>query len=130
MNDVKYLNVDLEIDSAADLTPIVEAFGADVDVMFNGDWGRHHRAAFEIGGSHASANEDIEFFCTLIEALSDGARALWNGSFSRTFDLGFESGDTSPSYRLVLAAETIERVSKIGGSLAVTIYPSGSRRRS
>lgn len=74
MNDVKYLNVDLEIDSAADLTPIVEEFGEDVSVMYNGDWGLHKRAAFEIDGSHASANEHMEYFCTLIDSLSEEPR--------------------------------------------------------
>ena len=122
MGDVHYLNVDLEIDSRVDLTPIVEAFGDDAFVMYNGEWGKFFRASFEVVNG-AGANEDIGYFCTLIEALDGEAKELWDNSFSKVFDLGFESGDTTQNCRTVLDPSVVARLGAIGATLAVTIYP-------
>ena len=91
MNEPRYLNVDLVVGSNEDLTPIAEGFGQDVMVLFNGKWGEHYRAVFEIAPSHAAANEDIACFCSLIEGLEGRAAELWQRAFSREFDIGFES---------------------------------------
>lgn len=123
MTDVSYITVDLEIDSRSDLTSIVEQFGEDAMPLYNGEWGEYFRATFEIPGSHAGANEDIEYFCCLIECLRGEAKKLWDESFSKVFDLGFESGDTFANYHLQLRPDAVKRLGACGATLAVTIYP-------
>ena len=123
MTDPRYLNVDLEIDSPEDLTLITEELGEEVVVMFNGEWATHRRATFEIGGSLASANECIGLFCMLVETLSDEAKGLWDRSYSRTFDIGFNSGNSHADARLTIEPRILERVANIGATIAITVYP-------
>jgi hypothetical protein len=89
MEDTRYLNVDLLIKSREDLTPIVTDFGEDVIVLTNDKVGDFYFAYFEIAGSHAGPNEDIDYFCTLIEGLSEENRKIWDNSFYRIFDMGY-----------------------------------------
>lgn len=124
MSEPRYLNVDLVIGSQVDLTPIAESFGNDVAVLFNGRWGEHYRAVFEIAGSHAAANEDISYFCSLIEGLEDQARELWLGAFSREFDVGFESGQQGECAYATLQSSVIQRLAEAGASVSVTVYPA------
>jgi hypothetical protein len=121
--NVQYLNTDLELESASDLAPIVEAFGEDVVVLRHGIVRGNHRASFEIAGSHAGPNEDIKYFVALVEALPPSARALWNGCYSRVFDIGYRSGSGTPSYRSELRSNTIQALADLNATIVVTVYP-------
>ncbi len=126
MDDVHYINVDLEIKSRTDLSPIVDSFSNDVIVMYNGEWGKFFLAAFE-GKNSAGVNEDIKFFCRLVECLNEKERKIWDESFSRIFDIGFQSGITPPSYGMSLESSVLNAVVNIGASIAITIYPMENR---
>ncbi len=118
-----YLNTDLLLESPSDLTPIAKAFGDDVVVLHNGMAKGIHLATFEIAGSHAGADENIKYFVALVEALPPEVRALWNGCYSRVFDIGYRSGDDTPSYSTELRANTIRAVAALNASVVITIYP-------
>ena len=123
MEDIRYLNVDLLIKSRDDLSPIVKAFGEDVIVLSNNKVGEFHYAYFEIAGSHAGPNEDIEYFCSLIEGLEDENKKIWDNSFYRIFDIGYESGTSNNSYSSDLKESVIKNMAKFNASIRVTIYP-------
>jgi len=131
MQEVRYLNVDLLVKSRIDLTPIVNEFGEDVLVLTNGKAGDFYHAYFEIAGSHAGPNEDIGYFCSLIESLDQNERELWDNSISKIFDVGFESGEAPQSYSADIRPETIKRMSQCGASIRITVYPSdqGNKER-
>lgn len=124
MSEPHYLNIDLVISAREDLTPIVESFGQDVIVLFNGEWGEHYRAAFEIAGSHAAASEDIGYFCSLIEGLEDNAKDIWRRAFAREFDIGFESGTNGECTYTTLQASLLTRVAEARVSVTITLYPA------
>jgi len=121
--NVQYLNTDLELESATDLKPIVEAFGEDVAVLHHGIIRGNYRASFEIAGSHAGPNGDIKYFVALVDALSPEARALWNACYSRVFDIGYRSGSGTSSYRSELRSNTIQALANLNAVIVVTIYP-------
>ena len=123
MSNTPYLNVDLLINSKEDLTPIVDSFGEDVLNLSNGEWGAHYRANFEIAGSHAASNEDISYFCLLVEGLEGKAKHLWDNALSKEFDIGFEPGTGTESYNTEIKPSIIKRVADIGASISITIYP-------
>jgi hypothetical protein len=123
MEDIRYLNVDLLIKSREDLTPIVKEFGDDVLVLSNEKVGEFHYAYFEISGSHAGPNEDIEYFCSLIEGLEEENRKLWENSFYRIFDVGYESGTSKNSFSSDLREPVLKRLAEANASIRVTIYP-------
>ena len=123
MEDARYLNVDLLIKSREDLTPIVSEFGDDVLVLTNDKTGEFYFAYFEIAGSHAGPNEDIEYFCSLIEGLSEKSRNLWESTFYRIFDMGYEAGTSNNSYSSDLRESVLKRIASVNASVRITIYP-------
>ncbi len=123
MSNIRYLNVDLLINSKEDLTPIVDSFGEDVIALYNGEWGAHYRANFEIAGSHAASNEDISYFCSLVDGLEGEAKKLWDNALSKEFDIGFEPGSGPESYNTEIKPSIVKRVADIGASISLTIYP-------
>jgi len=129
MQEIRYLNVDLLIKSRTDLTPIVNGFGEDVFVLYNGKVGEYFHSYFEIEGSHAGPNEDIAYFCSLIESLEMKERELWDNSFSKIFDIGFESGEVPQSFSADIRPEIIKRMAQCGTSVRITVYPSNQENK-
>ena len=122
----RYINTDLEIESKEDLTPIVDGLGDDVVVLHHGEVNGLNRAGFEIAGGFAGADETVDYLCMLVEALSEPAAGIWKRSVSRVLNLGYESGDEGSSFRSELRADTLKRLSELGASVVVTIYPVGT----
>ena len=122
--DICYLNTDLEIDSKKDISRIVEELGDDVIVLYHGEMRGHQHASLEIvGGMSAGADETINQFCVLVENLPKEVREIWEGCFSRVFDVGYDSGSSPRNFRSEIRATTIQRVAAIGASIVITIYP-------
>lgn len=65
MQHVRYLNVDLVIESKSDLAKIVEEFGEDVSVLYCGEMRGYQHASFEIPANPAGADETIMTFVCL-----------------------------------------------------------------
>ena len=123
MEDIRYLTVDLVVKSREDLTPIVNDFGEEVFVLHNGKTGDFYHAYLEISERYEGPNKEIGFFCSLIEALGPVERQIWDNCFSKTFDIGYECGDSNRSFSSELRPEVIERIANCGGSIEITIYP-------
>ena len=127
--NVRYLNTDLEIESKTDLSRIVQEFGEDVMVLHHGEIRGYQHASFEIPGTTAGADETINYFCALVEALPKEAREIWNGCCSRVIDIGYESGISAHNFRSEIRASTVQRVAAIDASIVVTIYPLSDKGR-
>ncbi|MBI1918091.1 MAG: hypothetical protein HYS12_25650 [Planctomycetes bacterium] len=125
MPDIRYLNVDLDLESRVSLAPIVEAFGEDVVVLHQSACREFFTASFEAAGSGCSGDAEgaINDLCLLVENLPDDARRLWDECCTRVFDIGYESGDSPRSFRSILHPETVMRVAAVGAAIMVTIYP-------
>lgn len=126
MKSIEFLNVDLEIESSESLKPIIDSFGEEVSVLFDGETSCGFTlASFEIRGLtfNRDADEIISNFCNLIENFSSNVKSIWDKCHSKKFDIGFESGNFPRSYKMEIRADTIERVAKLGVSIIVTIYP-------
>ena len=122
-----YLNTDLELDSREDLTPIVEEFGDDVVCLYNGPWGTHRRAAFELAANlphDPDPNSCIRMFCALVAGLSPHARAIWDGCSRRTLDMGFEAGTDRESCQQMLEYDALAQLAAIRTHLVITVYPA------
>jgi hypothetical protein len=124
--EIKFLNVDLEIESTDSLKPIIDDLGEDVFVLYDGKNGSgYNLAAFELGDmGDSDVDSKISSFCHLIKNLLPEVRAIWDKCCSRKFDAGFESGDSPQSYRAEIRAETVKAAAEVGASIVVTIYPS------
>ena len=122
--ETKYLNTDLVVDSHKDLQALVDDLGDNVIVLYHGPFDGAHRAVFELTLDSEVRPEDVfDGFCTLIENLSPQAKMVWGDCDKRVMDIGIEAGDSPRPYLLELSSPVLHRLSALGGSLMVTIYP-------
>ena len=124
-NEIRFLNVDLEVRGRKDLQPLIDDLGDDVINLYSGRVHDHYLATFEVALS-GDANELIQQFCHLIENLASEARSTWDEASLKVFDIGYEAGIGPKSYESNLRPETVAAVAALGAALRVTIYPPSS----
>ena len=137
----RFVSVQLEIESPRPLGYVLEAFSGTEVVAFDfRESKRGFSVAFEYTGTGASNDPDaqIAVFCNVIENLKQHPRAIWDGAYRKTFNLGYEI-DTAEShrrdhgeraavgiecFRSELKPETVGRIAKLGASVLLSIYPA------
>ena len=124
---IRYITADLDLVSKTDLSPIIEEIGdkkycAHCNERINDEY------RISLGGAPVCEVPEITIvdFCKLIEGLSDESMRLWNGCNKRVIDMAFESGKEPRSITYNLQEELITRLSKLGLSIAITVYPIGA----
>ncbi|RYD84395.1 MAG: hypothetical protein EOP84_05635 [Verrucomicrobiaceae bacterium] len=65
----------------------------------------------------------IQDFTRVLSDLPGPLRHLWDGCYSRIFDIGYEAGVEPRPFINILNSTTLQAVAQIGGSIQVTIYP-------
>ena len=70
-------------------------------------------------------SNDIELFCTRIEALTAKSIAIWKNCESRILDIAFKGGDTPNNLTSLLDEQLILRLSKLKLGIEITIYHTG-----
>jgi hypothetical protein len=153
MEGPRFITVDLEVWSRADLAPLARALEPRSLVLYVGKVKRKFLASFEAHG--ASPEETIWRLLELVKPLRGRVRALWKEAEARVFNIGFESGnavtllhDTPPgsgvwkprgknkmsACETSLGTEVLQAVADAQGTVTTTIYPPrkeipGKRRR-
>lgn len=121
----EFLNVDLEIVTKRDPSPLARALDGKVHVLHCGPFkGRSHFLALEIFSARPSVEKLLSQFCTLIESLPPDAWQIWKEARRRTFDIGFQSGEARPPLAIRIEPATLNRVAKLGATIAITVYPA------
>ncbi|QUM82014.1 MULTISPECIES: hypothetical protein [unclassified Moritella] len=120
MNDTHFLNVDLDVESKQDITPIVEFWGDEISVFrleeVDGTW----FGAFE---TLESAEDDIiEKYHQLITGLPSDLRTIWDSAIKRVFDFGYDGGSTPRAFQSTLSQDSVSKLADVGGRITVTIY--------
>ncbi len=135
--DFHFVNIDLELKSLKDLQPLVAELGESVFVLYNDKSPNLNEYCasleirdYDIYQSYDDKTEDIggvdvllAAFCDLLETLSPQSRSLWKKCKKREFDVGFGSGNTEKSFHTQIRTETLKRVSELGASILITVYP-------
>ena len=119
-----YINVDLDIFSAARLDRLVQAMGDDVSVLYVGGESRQYEAHLELESRELSVTPDrtILGFVKLIERLPPRERKTWDRARAREFNIGIQAGLVPHGFELHLEPRTIEAVVAVRATLAVTVY--------
>ena len=121
MSEINFLNIDLDIESDSDITPIVEFWGGRISVhrleCLDGTW----YGSFETW--EEEENTIIAIYHDLVRNLSPDLRRVWDQARKRDFDFGYEGGDTPRSFHSRLTLESISKLTEINGSVTITIYP-------
>ena len=125
-----FLNLDLEIEAAFDLEPLVKHFEGHTFVLFLGTTGASFRLALEPvikGRLNADPVACTEHFLSVLEAFPEEAKALWSACRSRVFDYGFDGGLEFPPIHIELSSSLLARSAKLGLGQRITIYPFRER---
>jgi hypothetical protein len=125
MNEIRFLNVDLDIESTNDISPIVQEFSGRLSIMRNEQKEGLYIASFETG--YEEENKIVEEYVSLIEGLSPEAIEIWNNCTKREFDFGYDSGDWPNDFHSKISEKSIKSLARVGGSVTVTIYPPDTK---
>ena len=118
-----FLNVDLEITTATKLEAVITEMGRHVIVLHSGLAAarKKHLLVLESSRQHAGPDSAIHALCSVIEALSRAARRMLDGA-RKEFDIGYELRACERFSRFRLRPDTLERIVRLGATLAVTYY--------
>ena len=122
---IHYLNTDLDLTSAGDLTPLTEAFERAGFLVLNsaksddGLW----CATIETGETFDDPDSNISAFLEFLESLiSDLQFAWWQCGLSE-FNIGYDCGMEPWAFNQGLGSKLLGRMASSGASLRVTLYP-------
>ena len=117
----RFANVDLDVASRADLTPLITAFAPRA---FHLSAFRHRGlnvAIFELSREPRNPDAGIRAFVSLIESLPPAARAVWRRATKRDFNVGVEAAERGQVFTVL--AETVVLAGRVGASISFTVYP-------
>jgi hypothetical protein len=126
---ITYLNTDLDLISAGDLTPLAEALetaGVPPLHVTQGDDG-HWYATFEADKQFAEPKPNIAAMLAVIESFTGPHRSVWDSCTRREFNIGYDCGAEPWAFNQGLSAELLGRMAAAGASLRVTLYPDRGR---
>ncbi len=120
----QFLNVDLEVDSASDLRPLVSAFGKKVFVLRCDRYKRTYGARLEVAPATPilTADATIREFCRLIERLPVEARRDWEKAKMRSFSIGIQAGFEPGTLDFPISPDTVRRAAQLNAGIVVTVY--------
>ena len=119
----QFLNVDLGIESKADLAPLAAELEPQTVVLYSGlgSDGYLMNLESEIADS-PGPDETIHELCRVIEGLSPAGRQFWEAAYRREFDVGYDATTEHVAAAFALRTDTLVRLTRLGATLAVTVY--------
>jgi hypothetical protein len=117
-----FLNVDLDLASAEDLAPLVDALGAQLYALHVGRVGRWHRATLELRGQPRTPDSAIRRLVAAVRRLPPRQRARWNRATRRDFNVGIQAAAAPHAREFPIGAAAVAAVSGVGGRIVVTVY--------
>ena len=122
---IRFLNVDLDIESKYDISPITKDFGDKVFILNDKPYyeGSHN---LSVALTNSCSQQDPEGlildYIELIKNFSDDAKDAWNKAHRKSFDLGYECVFQPYSINNELSAITTNAVASVGASVVFTLY--------
>ena len=122
---IGYLNTDLDLASADDLTALAAAFEAGRVFPLHVTRGEDRLwcACFETEDQHTEPEPNIAAMLAVVEALAPPLRAVWASCSRREFSIGYDCGLEPWAFSQGLSAELLGRMAAAGASLRWTLYP-------
>lgn len=124
-NTIEYLNTDLKLISADNLSGLAEAFkAAGVPPMYvtheaDGLW----YAFFETHEPFEELGPNIAAMVEVVESWTGPLRSVWDGCTLREFNVGYDCGAKPWAFNQGVPAELLGRMAAVGASLRITLYP-------
>ena len=127
---IRYLNTDLDLRSAEDLTTLAAVFRS------YGMWQNHliqeedgnWFAVFETGDCCADPNQTITRLLDMIESLAPEHKTIWSRCTQKEFNIGYQCGTTPQSFTQGVSSDVVARMAAWGASFCITLYPDYAQR--
>jgi hypothetical protein len=124
---IEYLNTDLDLASADDLTALVaalEAAGIPPLHVTRGENTGSWYAMLETAEQHLEPESNIAAMLAVIEALPPPLRSVWASCSQREFNVGYDCGLEPWAFNQGLSARLLGRMAAVEASLRWTLYPN------
>ena len=118
-----YLNVDLEIRSQSDLTPLAQALRRWLFVLHAGRVHGMFLASFEVSGLSHPPDVAIRRLAAALGRLPPSLQRLWRQARDRVFDIGVARAPGAAPFSLALRPGTMRIITMLNARLALTFYP-------
>jgi len=121
----RYLNTDLDLEAADDLSPLSEELARRRWVILHS--GQHDdgiwRASFEhLWNSEAGPEEAIAAMGDVLEHLPDHLKSVWTMCQKRDFNIGIQAEREPHAYAQMMSNELLVRIASVGASISITVY--------
>jgi hypothetical protein len=127
MSSALFLNVDLDIESAQDLTPLIAAMGSESFSISSELVGTIYRTSLELSSGVDDADAAMVRLIQLVLRLPAVQRKVWDEAAKKSFNIGIKAGTDPHMLEIGLRAETIRSIADVGGSIVITVYrPDGA----
>jgi hypothetical protein len=117
-----FLNVDLEVSSREDLSPLADALVPKLIVLHVGRVGRTYRASFELPTQSKTPDQAIRRLVAAVGTLPVRQRALWTRATIRDFNIGIQAAHEPMCREFALDPLTVKLVSRIRARIVFTVY--------
>ena len=117
----EFITVDLDLKSARDLTPLLEAWGNRAIRTHDGRTGRRYWMRFVLARSTKDPAGAILAFNRLVQRLPKNALRRWNEA-SKEFDVGIQAGFEHRTGEWLLTPRVIDVVHALRASVRLTVY--------
>ena len=122
---IQFLNTDLVLTSAEDLTALASSLDAaglfplQVALGDDGFW----YAAFETSADYDEPDTNIAAMLTCVETLAPELKLVWSRCTLREFNIGYDCGKEPWAFNQGLSTEVLRRMAEVGATLRITLYP-------
>jgi hypothetical protein len=122
MSKPVFINIDMELSSSEDLSPLANELDGKIYVLQNEFVGEDYKLSFECNLNEEEPSKVLIQYVKLISGLSENSKDLLKKCNSRILDFGYESGMESVLSNSIPAAILSDLVA-LNYDLVVTIYP-------
>jgi hypothetical protein len=124
----RYLNTDLDLVATVDLSPLAAAFESQGVFPLHVTQGEDGRwsAILETNGQYEDPESNIAAMLSVIEQFDEPERNVWQGLTVREFNIGYDCRSEPWAFNQGLSNTILQRITKVGASLRVTLYPPES----
>jgi Immunity protein 53 len=115
----EFLNVDLDLEFAGDISELLRALGDTVINVLRDEPGK---CTLELANQPASPEDAIRQFTALVERLPAPARADWDRCSLRSMNIGLQAGYEPYSAAFQLPFEVLAALGKLQAEVTFTVY--------
>jgi hypothetical protein len=126
-----YINTDLDLVSAADLTLLAAALkekGVPPLHVTRGDDGLWY-SILETDTDFVEPEPNIAVMLNAVESLKGPLRSAWSRCKLREFNIGYDCGNEPWAFNQGLSSGLLSRIAASGATLRITIYPDKPARK-